>query len=62
MDLSEWLGIPVATIYNWRYASNGPPGFKIGRHVRYRRSEVDRWFEQHRDERPSPTPEVGLAR
>jgi excisionase family DNA binding protein len=61
-DLSEWLGIPVTTIYNWRYASNGPPGFKIGKHVRYRRSEVEKWFEQHRDAAPPATPPFGSGR
>jgi excisionase family DNA binding protein len=61
-ELAEWLGIPVSTIYNWRYASNGPPGFKIGKHVRYRRSEVDKWFEQQRDAGPSVTPDVGSGR
>jgi len=51
-ELAEWLGIPVSTIYNWRYESSGPPGYKIGRHVRYRRNEVENWFEQQRDELP----------
>ena len=51
-DLSEWLGIPVGTVYQWRYKNYGPSGYKIGRHVRYRRNEVENWFEQQRDELP----------
>lgn len=34
-DFSEMLGVPVATLYGWRHRSEGPEGYKIGRHVRY---------------------------
>lgn len=48
-DVSELLGIPVATLYRWRYLGEGPPGYRIGRHVRYRRSAVEAWIEQQAD-------------
>ncbi len=44
-DLAEYLGVPVATLYAWRYRRQGPPGFRVGRHVRFRRSDVDDWIE-----------------
>ncbi len=50
-DVSELLGIPVATLYRWRYLGEGPPGYRIGRHVRYRRSAVEAWIEQQADVR-----------
>ena len=45
MDLSEMLGVPVGTLYGWRHRGEGPPGYRVGRHVRYRRSAVEAWLE-----------------
>ena len=45
-DLAVYLDVPVATIYAWRYHRQGPPGLKIGRHVRYRQRDVDRWIDE----------------
>jgi len=44
-DLAEYLGVPVATLYAWRYRRQGPPGFRVGRYVRFRRSDVEAWIE-----------------
>lgn len=46
-ELAEYLAVPTSTIYQWRYLRKGPPGFRIGRHVRYRRSDVDEWIQRH---------------
>ncbi len=43
-DLAEYLGVPVATLYAWRYRRQGPPGFRVGRHLRYRRADIDEWI------------------
>ena len=51
-ELGEYLGVPVATIYRWRYTRDGPVGYRVGRHVRYRISDVERWLETQRDARP----------
>jgi len=48
-QVADLLGVPVATLYQWRYRSEGPPGFKIGGHVRYRRSTVGAWLDEHAD-------------
>jgi len=45
-DVSEMLGIPVHTLYRWRYKGDGPVGYRVGRHVRYRREAVEAWLEQ----------------
>lgn len=48
-DLAEHLGVSIRTIYNWRSSNTGPQGFRVGRHVRYRRSDVEAWIvDQHR--------------
>jgi len=43
--LAEYLDVPLPTIYQWRYQGKGPTAIKVGRHVRYRRQDVERWLE-----------------
>jgi excisionase family DNA binding protein len=50
-DLSEMLGIPVDTLYGWRHRGQGPQGYRVGRHVRYRRASVEAWLESRIDSR-----------
>ena len=52
-ELSEMLGVPIDTLYGWRHRGEGPVGYRIGRHVRYRQSAVEAWLELHRDQRDS---------
>lgn len=44
-QLADYLGVPVQTIYQWRKRRYGPPGRRMGKHVRYRRSDVERWID-----------------
>ena len=44
-ELADYLGVPVATLYQWRYRGEGPPGFRVGRHLRYRWSDIQQWIE-----------------
>ena len=48
-ELSEMLGIPVNTLYGWRCRGEGPPGYRIGRYVRFRRTAVETWLERQTD-------------
>jgi excisionase family DNA binding protein len=50
-DVSEMLGIPFTLLCRWRYKGRGPAGYRVGRHVRYRREAVEAWLEQRADER-----------
>ncbi len=45
-ELADYLGVPVATIYAWRCRGEGPPGFRVGKHVRYRWADVAEWIER----------------
>ena len=47
-DLAEKLDVPLATIRRWRYVGDGPPGIRLGRHVRYNVRDVERWLEERR--------------
>jgi excisionase family DNA binding protein len=44
-DLADYLNVPAATIYAWRHRRQGPPGFRVGRHLRFRWSDIERWIE-----------------
>lgn len=48
-DIAHYLGVPVRTVYAWRHRGEGPPGFRVGKHVRYRASDVEAWLEAQRD-------------
>ena len=52
-ELAEYLGVPVATLYQWRHRREGPPGFRVGRHVRYRWSDIQKWIEHQLETSPS---------
>lgn len=43
-DVSRILGVPVRTLYAWRTERRGPRSFRVGRYVRYRRSDVADWI------------------
>lgn len=50
-ETANFLGIPLTTLYQWRSRGQGPVGYRVGRHVRYRREDVDQWLFEQRDER-----------
>lgn len=43
-DLAEWLGVPVRTVYRWNHERSGPQAIRVGKHVRYRRDDVEAWL------------------
>lgn len=44
-ELADYLKVPADTIRYWRRAGTScPPSFKLGRHVRFRRADVDAWL------------------
>lgn len=48
-QLAEHLGVSVRTIHDWRIrGTEMPPVYRIGRHLRFRRSEVETWIGQRR--------------
>jgi excisionase family DNA binding protein len=47
-ELAELLQVPVPTIHNWRYRRQGPKGFRVGRHIRFLKSDVDSWLAHQR--------------
>jgi predicted DNA-binding transcriptional regulator AlpA len=43
-DVSEFLRVPVGTLYQWRYHRTGPRAFKVGRYLRYDPADVRAWL------------------
>jgi excisionase family DNA binding protein len=48
-EVAALLDVPLRTIYRWRSRHDGPRGYRIGRHVRYRVDDIEAWLEDHRD-------------
>lgn len=51
--LAKYLDLPLSTIYRWNYAGGGPKRLKIGRHVRYRLTDVAQWLDEQAEPRRS---------
>ena len=51
-EVAEFLGVPVATLYQWRHHGYGPRGRRVGRYVRYDPHDVRAWFEAQDDGTP----------
>jgi len=45
-EVAEYLGIPPKTLTQWRYNGTGPRFSKVGRHVRYRWNDVEKWLDE----------------
>jgi excisionase family DNA binding protein len=48
-DLAQFLGVPVNTIYKWRTSGEGPPAYRVGKHLRYDEHQVREWLSTRRD-------------
>lgn len=49
-ELAEQLQVSCQTLYDLRSQGRGPTGFRIGRHLRFRQSEVDAWLARLEEE------------
>lgn len=46
-DVSDFLGVPVSTLHQWRYHGTGPAAFRVGKHLRYDPATVRQWLVDH---------------
>jgi excisionase family DNA binding protein len=65
-ELSVLIALAQRTIYNRRATgSDLPPAILLGRHVRFKLSDVHQWMERHKEDRSklpdSAAPEGGNA-
>ncbi|MFE0138263.1 helix-turn-helix domain-containing protein [Streptomyces sp. NPDC059037] len=47
-DIATIFKVPLETVYQWRKKRTGPPGFRIGKHVRYDPTDVRAFVIQQR--------------
>ena len=45
-DIAEMFDVPKETVYQWRKKRIGPPGFRIGKHLRYDPADVRTYVVQ----------------
>ncbi|MFF1901407.1 helix-turn-helix domain-containing protein [Streptomyces sp. NPDC058206] len=45
-DIAEIFEVPKETVYQWRKKRTGPPGFRIGKHIRYDPAVVHRYVTE----------------
>ena len=50
-ELAEELRVPLSSVYRWNSNETGPTPIKVGKHIRYRRTDVDAWLEANTGER-----------
>ena len=43
-EAAAFLSVPIATLRYWLYLRTGPKSYKVGRHRRYRRSDLEAWL------------------
>ncbi|WP_344772314.1 helix-turn-helix domain-containing protein [Nocardioides panacisoli] len=49
-ELAAELQVSPQTLYDLRSQGRGPTGFRVGRHLRFRRSEIEAWLARLEDE------------
>lgn len=49
-ETAEQLRVSVALLKKWGAECRGIPFIKIGRNVRYRQSDIDRYLDEHTEE------------
>ncbi|MFJ6388938.1 helix-turn-helix domain-containing protein [Streptomyces sp. NPDC091972] len=48
-DIAGMFEVPIETVYQWRKKRTGPPGFRIGKHLRYDPADVRAYVTQRKD-------------
>lgn len=43
-QVATYLQVSEKTLANWRYLRRGPDFVKVGRDIRYRETELERWL------------------
>lgn len=49
-ELAALCGVSPATVYRWNCKNRAPRRYRLGKHIRYRRADVDSWLETRADD------------
>lgn len=47
-EVADYIGVPARTLDQWATRGKGPRYIVVGRHARYRWSDVDAWLASQR--------------
>jgi predicted DNA-binding transcriptional regulator AlpA len=47
-DIAEIFEVPKETVYQWRKKRIGPPGFRIGKYIRYDPADVHAYVAERK--------------
>lgn len=45
-EAAEYLRVPPTTLYQWRTKGTGPKSSKVGRYVRYRWEDIEKYLDE----------------
>lgn len=62
LEVAEMFRVPEATVRHWRNTGTGPPGARLGKHVRYQLSAILKWAEDRTDDTAGPGQGTKLTR
>jgi excisionase family DNA binding protein len=51
-ELSEYLGVPLSTLYDWRTRGEGPVAYRFGKHLKFAVADVASWMASRREGAP----------
>ncbi|KRC55117.1 AlpA family transcriptional regulator [Nocardioides sp. Root79] len=54
-ELSEYLHVPIKTLYDWRLTGKGPCAVRVGRQLRFFVGDVHDWLASQREQQPGIT-------
>jgi excisionase family DNA binding protein len=52
-EVADYFQVPLATLYRWNSIGTGPRRIRVGKHVRYRRVDVEAWLDLCADSAPA---------
>lgn len=44
-ELADYVGVPLSTVYQWSHRGGGPKFIKVGRHLRARWDDIEKWLD-----------------
>lgn len=44
-EIAEYCGVPLGTVYQWSSRGGGPKLIKVGRHLRARWDDIEKWLD-----------------
>lgn len=46
-EAARFLGLSLDQLYRMRERGQGPPGYRVGRHIRFRWADLHDWQRRH---------------